>query len=77
MKTSVLGVSGYTFDSASSEVSQNIQDFNEHDTVVFPLGTVEMQDGNPFVAAAKYSELCSTLRQRSQMHVLGCKSQCN
>ena len=35
MKTSVLCISGYTIDSASSEVSQNIQDFNEHDTVVF------------------------------------------
>ena len=65
MKTSVLSISGYTIDSASSEVSQNIQDFNEHDTVVFQLGTVEMQDGDPFVAAAKYSELIGNLRSAS------------
>ena len=65
MKTSVLSISGYTIDSASSEVSLNIQDFNEHDTVVFQLGTVEMQDGDPFIAAAKYSELIGNLRSAS------------
>ena len=62
-KTTVLSISGFSINSAISQVPENIQGLNsEQDTVILQLGTVEMQHGDPFVAAAKYSDLIDRMR---------------
>ena len=66
VKTSVLSTSGYTVDDAIKNVPNEVTDLNAQDTLIFQLGSVDVQHSDPFVIASKYGDLVDNIRRASK-----------